>query len=572
MSDLRVLGPAVYLVALLASAAPCPAQPLSPRDELLRLVPPDSGLCFVVTDLRHHAARWHKSEWVAALTRSTLGQAVAATPELAALRKFQDDLSARLGVDWRTFRDDIIGEALVFAYQPGPANNPRGEKGIVLVHVPQPESLGRLIDNLNRAQQQSGELKELEVREHRGSKYMCRVAVKESQYYFRDGPVFAYTAQEELIKWVIDKRRSDGNDRPRLAEYLRRAGGERAVASILVNPRAFDVALEQQAAGLRGVDGTVFRSFVDLWNALDTVVLSCTAEDNLECKLTMLASEHKLPAAARASFMHRPQSSDLWKRFPDNALVAVALRLDATELARALRELAPPEARQALQDSLQPLAALVGIDLARDLAPNLGPDCGFCVLPAAGANKLPQGLAALAVRPGSKGVALDQTLYRGIQILAGFALVDFNRRNPNTPMRVATLSQDGVEVKYLTNDTLFPPGFQPACALKDGYLLLATSPDAIARFRQAAGVTAPGAVGEAPLVRIAPREIAKMLRQHRELVVKDALRDASSAAAAAKALVSALSVLDLLDRIEIARAGGSGQASLVLRVRPALKK
>ena len=42
--------------------------------------------------------------------------------------------------------------------------------------------------------------------------------------------------------------------------------------------------------------------------------------------------------------------------------------------------------------------------------------------------------------------------------------------------------------------------------------------------------------------------------------------------AAAQALDNALSVLDLIDRIEIARGGGSGQASLVLRISPAKER
>src|SRR5262249_24911893 len=107
-------------------------------------------------------------------------------------------------------------------------------------------------------------------------------------------------------------RRSGGSAAPRLAEQLRRAGSHRAFASVLVNPRAFDGAIQHKAANLRGIDASVFRSFVDLWNALDEVVLSCGAEDNLECKLTVLDRGARLPAAARASFMAPPVPSDLW--------------------------------------------------------------------------------------------------------------------------------------------------------------------------------------------------------------------------------------------------------------------
>jgi hypothetical protein len=180
-------------------------------------------------------------------------------------------------------------------------------------------------------------------------------------------------------------------------------------------------------------------------------------------------------------------------------------------------------------------------------------------------------MAALAVRPGPKDLAIDQALYRGVHVLASVALFDYNRRHPDDPIRTQTLKQDNVEIKYLSNDNLFPPGFQPACALKDGYLLLATIPDAIARFRPAAA-PAP-ASGEIPLLRISPKGLAKVLREHRESVIDQiAANNQMSKMAAALKLDNALAALDLVERIEIARSGGSGQASFVLRISPAKQR
>ena len=48
---------------------------------------------------------------------------------------------------------------------------------------------------------------------------------------------------------------------------------------------------------------------------------------------------------------------------------------------------------------------------------------------------------------------------------------------------------DKVEIKYLANDKAYPPGLQPAFALKGGYLVLASSPEAIRRFTPPTGRT-----------------------------------------------------------------------------------
>jgi hypothetical protein len=161
---------------------------------------------------------------------------------------------------------------------------------------------------------------------------------------------------------------------------------------------------------------------------------------------------------------------------------------------------------------------------------------------------------------------VDQALLRGVHFVAGLALFDYNRRHPDDPIRVSTLRQQNVDVNYLSNDKLLPPGFQPAWALKDGYLLLTTTPEAIARFRPAA--EAPAST-EAPLMRLSSVELAKLLRAHRQAVLDHiAAKNDIPKQAAAQGLDITLSLLDLIERMEIVRSGGSGQASLILRIYP----
>ena len=73
---------------LCAAAAFVPTAALraaSPRDELLRFVPDNVGFCFVMQDLRVHAAELADSPFVAQLRHSPLGAALQASKELGQL-------------------------------------------------------------------------------------------------------------------------------------------------------------------------------------------------------------------------------------------------------------------------------------------------------------------------------------------------------------------------------------------------------------------------------------------------------------------------------------------------------
>ena len=120
------------------------------------------------------------------------------------------------------------------------------------------------------------------------------------------------------------------------------------------------------------------------------------------------------------------------------------------------------------------------------MLPALGPDLGLCLLAPADADKgpLPHGLFAVRVRA-EKGA--DEAMLSAVDFYARLAMVAY--RNQGKAMGLKSLRQDRTEVKYLDGEGVFPPGVQPAYALKDGYLVLASSPEALpgasARLRRA---------------------------------------------------------------------------------------
>ncbi|MCI0742004.1 MAG: hypothetical protein L0Y72_23470 [Gemmataceae bacterium] len=552
---------------LLLATGRVAAQTPTPHEELLRLVPPQFGLVLTVQDLRGHAEKWEASSWLKNWRDSALGQALRQAPELQELFKFQTDLQKHLGIDWPTLRDDILGDAVVFAYQAGADGKPNDERGLFLVQARRPDKLAALIGKINLLQKANGELKALEPLTHQGVIYQRRVEAKSAHYYLLQGGLLVYSAEEPLIHWVIDKQREVPKSPGHILKHLRRAGAERAFASLWVDPRAFDAELLQKAQQAAGPEAGFLKPFLAHWQALDALVFSCTFDERLEARLAVLARDKDLPAALRKLYTEPAQASDLWNRFPQNAVFSVAGRIDVLEIADAMADMVPAEARRSIQSMLDPVAALLGIDLRNDLLRHIGPDWGLAVYPATSDTEFPHVVAALAVQPGNKKVRADQTIYRGAQFFAGMAVMDYNSKNAE-PIRLKTVQQGAVEVKYFSNPKVFPEGLEPALALKDGYLLLASAPKAIERFTLA--TSKPAVSKDVPVVRFSATEMAKLLRGRKQQVIAHiAAKNNVSEAEASRHFEGLLSVLGLFDRAEVTHESGGGRLAWTVRLYPA---
>src|SRR5262245_3652907 len=110
------------VASLMLLAGPVSAAP--PDEELLRLALNDANFVLLVNDVRGHSAALLDSPFMHSFGGSKLGQAVAAMPEVAKLESARKQLEAALGVEWSRIRDDILGDAVMFAYQAGPPGHP----------------------------------------------------------------------------------------------------------------------------------------------------------------------------------------------------------------------------------------------------------------------------------------------------------------------------------------------------------------------------------------------------------------------------------------------------------------
>ncbi len=529
--------------------------------ELLQRVPDELGLCLVINDLRGQVERWEKTPWLPKLKSNPLVQSFLGGKEVRDILQFEDVLKKHLQIDFADLRNDILGDAVVFAYQP--ANGPGGvEKGLLLIKARTAEALTALIDKVNELQTNIGELTSLEDRKYKNHVYRRRVHQQATHFYFQKGPLLAISNREEVIQAMLDR----GETAPSVRrDQWAKAGLSSAVATLVLDPRVFDAELTAQARTKTGTDAILYQSVLAMWKGLDGIFVSLQGNDAPEVRLTLIAR----PGSEPAKLWNAPQGppSELWRHFPENALVSAAGPIDFAVILKKLREVIPDKEIAGLELVLKKnLAAATGLDLDRDLLPNIGPHFGFAVTLSDGPG-LPRALVALAVKSAPAEAPVDQMLYKSALLFANLAVFEYNRKN-NDPINVRTVKQGDIEVKYLANDKLFPPGVQPALALKDGYLLLASSPDAVAGFR-ANNSPAPSG-NETPLIRMSMREWSRLIKAHREMLVDHLVKKNNEAPASAAGVVDGLAAgFDLFQSLTVSQRVGEGRAAWIIRLTPA---
>lgn len=557
-----LVRPLLVFLAL-AWTHPLPAQ--GPARQVLRLVPDDYGIVLVAHDLRAQFPRWEKSPLVKKLLASPLTQGLLESEEIKDLFKLQADLEKHLGIEWPTLRDEVLGDAAVFAFRPGPADKPDPEDFLIMVQARDARVMGNLLDRVNTLQKKTGELKELVEQAHRGVPYFRRVHDRSTQYYFIREGLFVLAGQEATLKRVIEQ--SPAEKASNLWQrYFERGAAPRSFLTLLVNPRVFDQEFKtKEAKEARGAEAFFKDRLAKFWDTLDGIVVNCSWEEGIDVRLALLGRERDPGPLAKELFAPA-RANPLWLHFPQKAIFTLTGQLDFSLPGDSWDGFLPPEARKLYQDILhRGLSAVIGIDLKKDLLPNIGPDWGLCILPGKDEKHVPMAVLAIAARPGPKGVQADQALYKGLNLLALGAVVGYNLKHPDT-IRIQTVHQDKVEVKVLSNDKTFPTGFQPCFALKEGYFLLATSPEAIRRFQKDASREL--SPDENLFARLSAPDLAEDLRRRRDFLTGHFAKTSGLDPADAKQLLDVVFMtLDLFDRVELAHTSGREQMNLILRIR-----
>jgi hypothetical protein len=495
------------------------------------------------------------------------------------LARVERDLRQHLGLGWARLRDDVLGDAVVLAYRPGPPGKQEQEQGLLLLRARDARVLADLVDRLNQVQTRSGELTGVEEREHNGIRYYRRAERKGPTFYYLQGPVLAFSSQEEALRQVIDREQAaPTSGEPVVAERLRQLGADRALLALWLNPRAFDAELAAKVARAERASAPVLKTFTTYWKALDGAALFANLGKDLSLSLAVRARTEQLPAPARRLLECASRPSDLWPAFPKEALLAVSGRLDLAALFELLGSFLPPKDRASLEGQLdRTVGAALGKDVVKEVLPALGPDWGLCLVAPRPEDRdwLPQGVLALRVAAGDPEVPVDQALLSALHSWAQFLVVVHNHQHPDRTMFLLTEPGGARPVRYLSSPRGLPPGLRPAFALYNGYLVLATSPAVLRRLIPAGPPSRPAPGGPVPLLRVSFKNWRSYLAARREEVVGAmAQKEQLPRTEASRRLDGLLNGLELLDRLELRQRSAPGQATwtLVLRAAQPFKK
>ena len=107
----------------------------TPKDEVIRLVPNDAGFVVVLQDFRGHAAKFRDSPFVKQFMQTPQGKALLDASVTVQLAEADRGLTEELGVNWTKLRHDLLGDAVVFVYRPGPVDKPDAEEGVAILYV-----------------------------------------------------------------------------------------------------------------------------------------------------------------------------------------------------------------------------------------------------------------------------------------------------------------------------------------------------------------------------------------------------------------------------------------------------
>lgn len=527
------------------------------REDVLRVVPDDAGFCILVTDLRGTLDRIQSSPFARRFLASPIGNVLLTRPEAHWLAGLDQHLRLGFQSSWAEFRDEIAGDAFALAFIPGPAGKPEGDAGLFALRARDPQLLARMFERLNSLQRQSGELTLVERREHHGVGYWLRRKKDGGDEFAATvGPMFLLSDREQILRAAIDRTRL--TDSPRLATRLARLGVDRANAVWWFNPRAFDSALKHKAATADQAEAPFLASFVRHWQTIDDAALHLRLGRDVELALTVASTKSPTSAAT---------SSAAVAGFPPNAILVAGSRLSFDELVRTGSEFLSSDARAELKTGLnRSLGTVLGRDAPAALLAAVGPDWGLCVAPPDGSALLPTLAVAVKLRnegdPPAPHRALD-----GLDFAARLIALAYNGQNKGQ-LELRTIVQGDVSVRIIEGDASLPPGLRPAFAWKRGYLIVASSPDAIARFEPLA--TDPAApTPDIALARLAVPNLTAYVRSRRNaLAALLAAGDKAQQDVVASRLDSFVDALELFDSVELSQRDEPGHAMLILRIKP----
>lgn len=533
----------------------------APRDELLQAVPDDFTFCIVVQNLRDHTQR-NPSASLQRLLESPVLANLKSTVEGQRAVQSVKELLAELDVTPEQIRDDLLGDAIVVAYRKGPADRPEQEDGLILVHARDAKLLPKLLNRINEIQTKAGELSKVEEVDGKEGRYTRRVKSGNAgtEAYAIDGNQLLFATREASLQSALARRKAKAENVAHKRFTALNLNDALAVA--LVNPRSFDAELQALADGGAGNEALFLREFGKYWKALDGVAVYAKTTPTLEVGIALDARPNDLPPAAKVFFAEASKLSPLWASFPEQPLFAAVGRVHLEAFFTLISQFVAPEERQKIRTTIADAArAFWEGDDATGLVKGFGPDVGFFIAPpsAGSTTWFPQMLFALKTAPTDDGKTAEASALAALDFLYRSACLS------DKELRQHKETIDGLPVKSLSHASKFPPGFRPAFAAKNGYIVLANAPATIQRFNP---VTTPArSTAEVPLVRVSASAWRTYLATHRDEVAKYlGTLNNKDAKAVATELENLITLFTGFDHVELLLSTGPQHARLFLRL------
>lgn len=502
--------------ALLAACAP--SLLATPIEELLRVAPPDAAFVLVVQDARGHVAKLRESPFAAWFPTTPFGKQILASPDVQKLHDAVQRICEQAGITPEELVNDFLGDAVVFAFHPSPDGNPAEERGLFLVRPAKMDKFTAFLEKVNLLQIASGEVKEVKLHAHMEQAYFERLKTGQpAEFYCLRGDTFAFSSVEEEIRGFIERDKrlpTVAATKPPLCETMTKLAVDRAAGVLLVNPRTLDARMKAKASRGKPEEKAFLGWFSPYWQSLDAAALFLNIEKDVEAGLAL-----RLKEGAAGLFGPIPTTaSRLWSVMPKDAIFVMAGQQKASDFFDSIGKLLPEEGRKAIRGvAEQTLAPVIGRDKLPLVIDSLGPDWGFWLVPPPQGGLLPVPVFALEVQTaGKQGAEAAKAVTGTVDYFFQYLRVVYN--TGHTDQIDLTDEADGTAtIKSLTGEKSFPPHVRPSFSLKESFLLFASDPDAIRRFRKPGAVTA-GA--ELPLMKFSAVTARAYLQAHSEPLAK----------------------------------------------------
>lgn len=562
---------ALYAVGFLFGVWGGTALAAQPRDELLRIVPEDTTFTLLIQNLAEKSKALDESPFMKELDKTPLGKILLRTHDPETEKQI-GQLLADFGLTPEQLVFDLFGDAVVLAFRDRDETKKDATEAMVfMLHARDPKLLAKVVERINAYEQKSGELKEVVGGEYQKRAYSRRVKTNPEEgdeFYFLSGSVFVFSTSEPMLRTAIDrdlKEPAVKKQKPALAERFERLGVEKSLVVWWMNPRAFDREFQALVERAQGIEKTMLAQFSQIWKGFDGVAVHFDYHDSFEFGAMVSIDKARLPKSAQPFFAEVGKPSALWQVIPENALFALATRIEGSSLLEMISGLFDAAHRQQVESAVLDLLRVLRPEQLRMLPRGLGPDVGFWVFdPLEDPKKkiwVPQMLLAIKLRSGSEGTESGENLQMSFGLLAGFARL----LNGN----ISVVSSKEEEVTYLIYDRGFPSGFRPAFGSKAGYFLLSASPESIRNFTPPKHPEVKEE-SEVPFLRVSLKSWKKFLGDHRDSMAQFiAQGNGDLAKEIASQLDQFIENLGVFDRLEVVQKNRPDAIGIVVRLKTA---